>query len=44
MMSGCSAGYSPATGVLDNSFDGTGILVDDNAAGVISMMKVNQSI
>jgi uncharacterized delta-60 repeat protein len=33
MISGCSAGYSPATGVLDTSFDGTGILVDDNAAG-----------
>ena len=27
------SGYSPATGVLDTSFDGTGILVDDNAAG-----------
>jgi uncharacterized delta-60 repeat protein len=39
MMTGCNnsssnlSGYSPATGVLDTTFDGDGIVVHNNAAG-----------
>jgi uncharacterized delta-60 repeat protein len=39
MMTGCNnsssnlSGYSPATGVLDTTFDGDGIVINDNAAG-----------
>jgi hypothetical protein len=36
--------YSPATGVLDTSFDGDGIVVHNNAAEVIKMMEVIQSM